>query len=39
MTIKKNGSARWTGNLKEGKGYVSTETKVLDDQPYGFNTR
>lgn len=39
MTIKKHGSARWTGNLKEGKGHVSTETGVLDDQPYGFNTR
>jgi osmotically inducible protein OsmC len=39
MAIKKKGSARWTGPLKEGKGYVSTETKVLDDQPYGFNTR
>ncbi|MFD2739409.1 OsmC family protein [Sulfitobacter aestuarii] len=39
MTIKKSGSARWSGNLKEGKGHVSTQTKVLDDQPYGFNTR
>lgn len=37
--IKKHGSAQWHGTLKEGKGYVSTETKVLDDQPYGFNTR
>ena len=37
--IKKSGSAKWTGSLKEGKGHVSTQTKVLDDQPYGFNTR
>ncbi|RVV97238.1 OsmC family peroxiredoxin [Mesobaculum littorinae] len=37
--IKKNGSAKWTGSLKEGKGHVSTETGVLSDQPYGFNTR
>lgn len=37
--IKKNGSARWSGDLKTGKGFVSTETGVLDDQPYGFNTR
>ena len=37
--IKKSGSAKWTGNLKEGKGHVSTETGVLSDQPYGFNTR
>jgi osmotically inducible protein OsmC len=39
MTIKKSGSARWVGTLKEGNGHVSTETKVLDNQPYGFNTR
>ena len=37
--IKKFGTAKWSGNLKGGKGHVSTETKVLDDQPYGFNTR
>ena len=39
MTIKKFGTAHWTGNLKQGKGTVSTETGVLDAQPYGFNTR
>lgn len=37
--IKKSGSAKWTGNLKQGKGHVSTQTGVLSDQPYGFNTR
>ena len=37
--IKKNGSARWSGGLKDGKGHVSTQTGVLNDQPYGFNTR
>jgi osmotically inducible protein OsmC len=37
--IKKRGSAHWEGSLKEGKGTVSTETGVLDAQPYGFNTR
>ena len=37
--IKKSGSAKWTGNLKEGKGHVSTQTGVISDQPYGFNTR
>ena len=37
--IKKSGSAKWSGDLKSGKGYVSTETGVLKDQPYGFNTR
>ena len=39
MAIKKSGSAKWTGDLKTGKGHVSTETGVLSDQPYGFNTR
>ncbi|GLT09837.1 OsmC family protein [Sulfitobacter porphyrae] len=39
MAIKKSGSAKWSGNLKTGKGFVSTQTGVLTDQPYGFNTR
>jgi len=39
MTIKKTGSAHWEGNVKQGKGQVSTESGVLSDQPYGFNTR
>ncbi|SDF37084.1 OsmC family protein [Sulfitobacter delicatus] len=37
--ITKSGSAKWTGSLKEGNGHVSTESGVLSDQPYGFNTR
>jgi osmotically inducible protein OsmC len=37
--IRKHGSARWTGDLKTGKGHISTETGALRDQPYGFNTR
>ncbi|WP_099824187.1 OsmC family protein [Oceaniglobus indicus] len=37
--IKKHGSAKWSGGLKDGKGQVSTESGVLSDQPYGFNTR
>ncbi|OWU75195.1 OsmC family protein [Phaeobacter sp. 22II1-1F12B] len=37
--IKKHGSAKWSGGLKDGKGHVSTETGVVSDQPYGFNTR
>src|SRR6187431_3059893 len=32
-------SAVWSGNLKEGKGYISTQSKVLSNTPYGFNTR
>ena len=37
--IHKTGSAKWSGGLKDGKGLISTETGVLSDQPYGFNTR
>jgi len=32
-------SAVWTGNLKEGEGHISTQSKVLSNTPYGFNTR
>ncbi|WCR09985.1 OsmC family protein [Paracoccus stylophorae] len=35
----RSGSAHWEGGLKDGKGKVSTESGVLSDQPYGFNTR
>ena len=38
-SIVKSGNAKWEGSLKEGKGHVSTESGVLSDQPYGFNTR
>lgn len=38
MPVKK-ASARYEGLGKEGKGFVSTESGVLADQPYGFNTR
>ncbi|MCH4090075.1 OsmC family protein [Acetobacter sp.] len=39
MTIRKFGTAHWEGNIKEGKGLISTESGALKDQPYGFNTR
>ena len=39
MTIHKHGSAHWSGDIKRGKGTVSTESGVLNQQPYGFNTR
>ena len=38
MTTRK-GSARYDGLGKDGKGHVSTQSGVLSDQPYGFNTR
>lgn len=39
MKITKTASAKWSGNLKEGKGHISTESGALKDTPYGFNTR
>lgn len=37
--ITRTGSARYEGMGKEGKGWVSTGSGVLQDQSYGFNTR
>jgi osmotically inducible protein OsmC len=37
--MKKNASAAWSGGLKDGKGTISTESGVLKDAQYGFNTR
>ncbi|WP_434641212.1 OsmC family protein [Klebsiella sp. I138] len=39
MAIHKKGQAHWEGDLKSGKGTVSTESGALSQQPYGFNTR
>jgi osmotically inducible protein OsmC len=39
MAIIKTGSAKYEGLGKDGKGHVSTGSGVLNDQPYGFNTR
>jgi osmotically inducible protein OsmC len=39
MKIEKNGSAHWTGGLKDGKGQISTQSGALKSYPYGFNTR
>lgn len=38
MTTR-TGSARYEGFGKDGNGHVSTQSGVLADQPYGFNTR
>ena len=32
-------SAHWEGDLKKGKGTISTQSGALKEQPYGFNTR
>lgn len=39
MQITKTGSAHWTGQIKDGKGTISTESGALSDHPYGFNSR
>lgn len=39
MAIKKTASAVWKGDLKSGRGEISTQSGALASQPYGFNTR
>ena len=39
MTITRSATARYNGTGKEGKGLLSTQSGVIQDQPYGFNTR
>lgn len=37
--MKKNGSAVWSGGIKDGIGAISTETGAIKDYPYGFASR
>jgi osmotically inducible protein OsmC len=37
--MKRKASAHWQGNLKDGKGTISTGSGVLSDTQYSFNTR
>jgi osmotically inducible protein OsmC len=37
--VQKTASAKWSGGIKDGKGYISTQTGVLKDAPYGFSAR
>lgn len=37
--MKRTASAHWNGNLKEGKGEISTQSTVLNQTQYSFNTR
>ena len=39
MKRSSKGSAVWNGNLKEGKGSLSTPSGVLAQTPYSFRTR
>jgi osmotically inducible protein OsmC len=37
--MKRNASAVWKGDLKSGKGTISTDSGVLSDTQYSFKTR
>ena len=37
--MQRNGSAHWSGGLKDGKGTVSTPSGVLQNTQYSFSTR
>ncbi|MBI4723808.1 MAG: OsmC family protein [Rhodomicrobium sp.] len=37
--MKRSASAVWTGDLKNGKGTVSTESGALVEAPYSYKTR
>src|SRR4051812_15178377 len=37
--MKRTGSAQWSGDLKSGKGTVSTASGILAGAPYSFQTR
>lgn len=39
MLIKRRASAHWTGSGKDGKGTLTTQSGVLSDTQYSFNTR
>lgn len=38
-TMKRNASAVWKGDLKSGRGTISTDSGVLSDTQYSFKTR
>ena len=37
--MKRTSKAHWNGNLKEGKGEISSQSTVLNKTPYSFKTR
>jgi osmotically inducible protein OsmC len=37
--MKRNASAVWKGGIKDGKGTISTYSRVLSDTQYSFSTR
>jgi osmotically inducible protein OsmC len=39
MKFTRNAQAQWKGSGKEGKGTLTTDSKVLENTQYSFNTR
>jgi len=37
--MKRTANAHWNGDLKEGKGTISTQSTVLSETQYSYNTR
>ena len=37
--MKREASAKWQGDGKSGNGAITTQSGVLSNQPYSFNTR
>ncbi|AYB32960.1 OsmC family protein [Chryseolinea soli] len=37
--MKRTAKAHWNGNLKGGKGEISSQSTVLNQTPYSFKTR
>lgn len=37
--MQRNATAEWQGDLKSGKGTISTDSGVLNDTQYSFSTR
>jgi lipoyl-dependent peroxiredoxin len=39
VKLRRVGSAEWSGDIKEGKGTVSTRSRALSKYPYGLESR
>jgi lipoyl-dependent peroxiredoxin len=37
--MKRTAKAHWNGNLKEGKGDISSQSTILNHTPYSYRTR
>ena len=39
MKFTREAKANWNGNVKDGSGNLTTDSKVLENTPYSFSTR